>query len=77
MRAVLVNRARARPEKRASWHALLMKFSVEVEKEVDGRWIAIIEPVGALAYGGTKAEAVRKATAITLEVLADRLNAGE
>ena len=54
-----------------------MKFSVEVEKEVDGRWIAIIEPVGALAYGATKAEAVRKATAITLEVLADRLNAGE
>lgn len=54
-----------------------MKFSVEVEKEVDGRWIAIIEPVGALAYGATRAEAVRKATAITLEVLADRLNAGE
>ena len=54
-----------------------MKFSVDVEKEVDGRWIAIIEPVGALAYGATKAEAVRKATAIALEVLADRLNAGE
>ena len=54
-----------------------MKFSVEVEKEVDGRWIAIIDPVGALAYGATKAEAVRKATAITLEVLADRLKAGE
>jgi hypothetical protein len=54
-----------------------VKLSVEVEREVDGRWIACIEPVGALAYGATKAEAVRKATAITLEVLADRLKAGE
>ncbi len=50
---------------------------MEVEKEIDGRWIARIEPVGALAYGATKAEAVRKATAITIEVLADHLKAGE
>ena len=49
---------------------------MQVEREVDGRWIAI-DPVGALAYGATKAEAGRKATAITLEVLADRLKAGE
>lgn len=40
-------------------------------------WIAAIDPVGALAYGATNAEANRKAKAIALEVLADRLNAGE
>ena len=59
------------------WHTPPVKLSVETEKEVDGRWIAAIDPVGALAYGATKAEAIRKAKAIALEVLADRLNAGE
>jgi hypothetical protein len=59
------------------WHTPAVKLSVETEKEVDGRWIAAIDPVGALAYGATKAEAIRKAKAIALEVLADRLNAGE
>lgn len=68
--------ARAAPLE-APWHIHGVKLSVETEKEVDGRWIAAIDPVGALAYGATKAEAVRKAKAIALEVLADRLKAGE
>jgi hypothetical protein len=54
-----------------------MQLKVETEREVDGRWIAAIEPVGALAYGRTRAEAVRKAKAVALEVIADRLTRGE
>jgi predicted RNase H-like HicB family nuclease len=50
---------------------------VETEREEDGRWIASIDPVGALAYGSARAEAVRQAKAIALEVLADRLTHGQ
>ena len=36
-----------------------MRPSVQVEREVDGRWIAAVDPIGALSYGRTRAEAVR------------------
>ncbi len=54
-----------------------MRLNIEVEREEDGRWIAAIDPIGALAYGPTRAEAVRKAKALALEVIADRLSRGE
>lgn len=54
-----------------------MRLTVRTERETDGRWIAAIEPVGALAYGKTRPEAIRKAKAIALEVIADRLGHGE
>jgi hypothetical protein len=54
-----------------------VRLKIEVERELDGRWIAAIEPVGALAYGRTRAEAERKAKAVALEVIADRLARGE
>jgi predicted RNase H-like HicB family nuclease len=44
---------------------------VEVEREVDGRWIAEVpELPGAMAYGATKDEAVAKVEALVLRVLA-------
>lgn len=54
-----------------------MRMTVEVKREVDGRWIAAIDPVGALAYGRNRAETIRRAKAIALEVIADRLTRGE
>ena len=54
-----------------------MQLTVEVDRETDGRWIAAIAPIGALAYGRTRALAVQKAKAIALEVIADRLSRGE
>ena len=49
-----------------------MRFKIETERETDGRWIAEIPQVpGALAYGITKEEAVRKAYAIALRSIAD------
>jgi predicted RNase H-like HicB family nuclease len=49
-----------------------LQFSVEIERETDGRWIAeITEVPGALAYGATKEEAVNKAYAIALRSVAD------
>jgi predicted RNase H-like HicB family nuclease len=51
---------------------------VEVEREDDGRWLAeVVELPGVLAYGGTRDEAVDAAKALSLRVMADRLEHGE
>ena len=53
-------------------------YSVETERENDGRWIAeVVDLPGVLAYGQTREEAVRLAKALSLHVLADRLEHGE
>ena len=53
-------------------------YAVEVEQEDDGRWIAEVpELTGVLAYGKTREEAVRRAQALSLRVLAERLENGE
>lgn len=53
-------------------------YKVEVEQEVDGRWIAEVpELPGVLAYGGSREEAVRRVQALSLRVLAERLEHGE
>jgi predicted RNase H-like HicB family nuclease len=55
-----------------------MTFRVEYEQEDDGRWLAeVLEMPGVLAYGQSSEEAIAKAQALTLRVLADRLEHGE
>lgn len=55
-----------------------MTFTVEYEREEDGRWLAeVVEMPGVLAYGGTSQEAIAKAQALALRALADRLEHGE
>ena len=51
---------------------------IEVEREIDGRWLAEIRTLpGVLAYGESKETAIAKAEALALRVLADRLENGE
>ncbi len=53
-------------------------FTVEIEREEDGRWIAEVPALpGVLAYGATEAEALASAQALALRVLADRLEHGD
>lgn len=53
-------------------------LSLETEQEVDGRWIAEVRNLpGVLAYGATRSEAITRAEALALRVLADRLDHGE
>jgi predicted RNase H-like HicB family nuclease len=55
-----------------------MAFLIEVEQEDDGRWIAeVAELPGVLAYGQTQREAIERVQALSLRVLADRLDHGE
>jgi predicted RNase H-like HicB family nuclease len=56
----------------------IMNFSVEVEREDDGRWIAeVLELPGVLVYGQTREEAIAKVQALALHVVADRLEHSE
>lgn len=53
-------------------------FTIELEQEEDGRWIAEIPALdGVLVYGASHAEARAKVEALALRALADRLDHGE
>ena len=55
-----------------------MNFAVETEQETDGRWIAEIPQLpAAMAYGRKRAEAVARAEALVLMVLAGRIEHGK
>ena len=55
-----------------------MNFSIESEREDDGRWIAeVIVMPGVLAYGATRQEAIGRAEALALRALAERIEHGE
>jgi len=56
----------------------VVRFAIETEQEVDGRWIAEVRELpGALVYGRTCDEAITKVEALGLRVLADRLENSE
>lgn len=55
-----------------------MNFPIEIEREVDGRWLAEVAGLpGVMTYGNTREEAVVKVQALALRVLADRIEYGE
>lgn len=55
-----------------------MHLTIETEVEEDGRWIAeIIEIPGAMQYGRSRTEAIARAEALALRVLAERIESGE
>jgi len=55
-----------------------MDLTFHTECEDDGRWLAEVpELSGVMAYGATEREAVSKAEALALRVLAERLENNE
>lgn len=55
-----------------------MNFTVEHEREEDGRWLAEVRELpGVLAYGATADEAMAKAEVLALRVLAERIEHSE
>jgi predicted RNase H-like HicB family nuclease len=54
------------------------RLRVEVEREMDNRWLAEVPSLpGVLAYGRTEQEARARAEALALRVLAERREHGE
>lgn len=55
-----------------------MNYTIECEQEVDGRWLAeVVELPGVLAYGALREQAIIRAEALALRVIAERLEQGE
>jgi predicted RNase H-like HicB family nuclease len=53
-------------------------LTLEIDREADGRFIAEVPDLpGVLAYGDSQEQAVARAQALALRVLADRLEHGE
>ena len=53
-------------------------FTVELEQEADGRWLAeVLELPGVLAYGSSSDEARARVEALALRVLAERREEGD
>lgn len=55
-----------------------MTFTIELEREDDGRWLAEIpELPGVMTYGRTHDDAVARVQALALRVIAERLERQE
>ena len=51
-----------------------MTFSIELEREEDGRWLAEVPTLaGVMCYGADRDEAVARVQALALRVIAERL----
>ncbi len=56
----------------------IRQFQIETEQEEDGRWIAEVMGLpGVLAYGKSTEEAITRAQALGLRVIADQIEHGE
>jgi predicted RNase H-like HicB family nuclease len=55
-----------------------MQMTLECEQEADGRWLAEVPQLpGVIAYGTSANQAMVKAQALALRILAERLEYGE
>ena len=55
-----------------------MTFTIELEREVDGRWLAEVPALsGVMCYGQDRDEAVARVQALALRVIAERLEQRE
>ena len=54
-----------------------MKLTIELEQEIDGRWIAEVPELNVLLYGESKTEAIRRAESAAREIVLDRIAHGE
>ena len=55
-----------------------LTFTIELEREDDGRWIGEVPGLaGVLCYGRTRDEAVARVQALALRVIAERLEQDE
>jgi predicted RNase H-like HicB family nuclease len=59
---------------RSQWYITDVTFTIELEREEDGRWIAEVPALpGVLCYGKDRDEAVAGVQALALRVIAERL----
>jgi predicted RNase H-like HicB family nuclease len=58
----------------ARWYIAHVTFTIEIEREDDGRWLAEVPDLpGTMTYGQNRDEAVARVQALALRVIAERL----
>jgi len=50
-----------------------MKLTIELDREVDGRWIAEVPELNVILYGDSRQDAIQKAQSAAREILLDRI----
>jgi len=59
---------------RPEWYIANVTFTIEIEREDDGRWLAEVPALpGVMTYGKDRDEAVARVQALALRVIAERL----
>jgi len=54
-----------------------MKLTIELDREVDGRWIAEVPELNVLLYGDSKQDAIQRAESAGREIVLDRIAHGK
>jgi predicted RNase H-like HicB family nuclease len=54
-----------------------MKLTIDLDQEVDGRWIAEVPELNVLLYGNSKLDAIQRAESAAREIVLDRIAHGE
>ncbi len=54
-----------------------MKLTIELDREVDGRWIAEVPELNVLLYGMSRQDAIQRVQSAAREILLDRVAHGE
>ena len=54
-----------------------MTLTIELDREVDGRWIAEVPALNLLLYGDSRPEAIQRAQSAAREIVLDRIAQGE
>jgi predicted RNase H-like HicB family nuclease len=54
-----------------------VKLTIELDREVDGRWIAEVPELNVLLYGDSKRDAIQRAQSAAREIALDRIAHGE
>jgi predicted RNase H-like HicB family nuclease len=62
---------------RPSVLTVAMKLTIELDREVDGRWIAEVPELNVLLYGESRQDAIQRAQSAAREIVLDRIAHGE
>jgi predicted RNase H-like HicB family nuclease len=54
-----------------------MKLTIELDRELDGRWIAEVPELNVLLYGDSRQDAIERARSGAQEIVLDRIAHGE
>ena len=50
-----------------------MKLTIELDRELDGRWIAEVPELNVLLYGDSNQDAIQRAQSAAQEIVLDRI----